>query len=466
MENNNACATQSSQSLYYKKRYWFFLFATIVSLSIPFITIDGNHLFLLSFDHKELQLMGVEYSVSELFLMPFLLMLLFIGIFFVTSVGGRVWCGWSCPQTIFRVFYRDLIETKLLGLRKSIKNKQKEPDLSSASAKLKKLIGILIWAVLSFIAAANFLWFFVPPEEFFAYIQDPMEHKTLMGFWVIVAGFLIYDVVSLKENFCVYICPYSRVQSVLYDDDTIMSIYDEKRGGDIYNEKGEKLWKKPPDGEGECTGCESCVTVCPTHIDIRKGFQLECINCLECVDACTKVMGKLGKKTLVSWSSTNAIEKREKVRYVRAKTIAYGVVLIAVLIGLFMMSGKRETLLLNINRTTNLYSIEDDGTKVENSYVFLFQNSDNKEQTVYFKIDNPDITVKRPKEPFRLRKGVRLKKVVTLETSKVLGKHTHDDTPVPIKVTLYSVSDDKIPPTVRESVFFYPGTDYIKRDKK
>ncbi|MBD3792396.1 MAG: 4Fe-4S binding protein, partial [Campylobacterales bacterium] len=200
---------------YSVKRYWAYLIATIMGISMPWITINGNHLFLLSFDHKKLHLAGVVFDMQELYLMPFLLMLLFLGIFAVTAVGGRAWCGWACPQTIFRVIYRDLIETKILGLRKRISNKQKEPDMSKAENKVKKVIAILMWSVLALLAAANFMWFFVPPEEFFAYIMNPAEHKVLLGFVLGLAGFLIVDVVFLKEDFCVYICPYSRVQSVL-----------------------------------------------------------------------------------------------------------------------------------------------------------------------------------------------------------------------------------------------------------
>lgn len=108
------------------KRYWAYAAATIVALVMPWITIGGNHIFLLSFDQKKLHLMGTAFDMQELYLMPFLLMLLFLGIFAVTAVGGRAWCGWACPQTIFRVIYRDGIETKLLGLNKRIKNKQKK----------------------------------------------------------------------------------------------------------------------------------------------------------------------------------------------------------------------------------------------------------------------------------------------------------------------------------------------------
>ena len=197
------------------KRYYAYLFATIVALVLPFIRIDGNHIFLLSFDKKQLHLMGIAFDMQELYLMPFLLMLLFLGIFAVTAIGGRAWCGWTCPQTIFRVIYRDLIEGKLLGLRR-IKNKQKEPDWTKAENASKRVIAIIIWAALSIIAAADFMWYFVPPEDFFAYLQNPTEHLFLIGFVLVIAAFLVYDVIWLKEDFCVYICPYSRVQSVLF----------------------------------------------------------------------------------------------------------------------------------------------------------------------------------------------------------------------------------------------------------
>ena len=110
------------------KRYIGYGIITTLALLLPFISINGHQLFLLSFVHKELHLLGVVFSVQELYLMPFLLIMLFIGIFFMTTLGGRVWCGWCCPQTIFRVIYRDLIETKILGLRQRINDKQKKTD--------------------------------------------------------------------------------------------------------------------------------------------------------------------------------------------------------------------------------------------------------------------------------------------------------------------------------------------------
>ncbi|SFV58101.1 FERREDOXIN DOMAIN INTEGRAL MEMBRANE [hydrothermal vent metagenome] len=454
------------------KRYWGYLFATIVALVMPWITIGGNHLFLLSFDHKKLHLAGVAFDMQELYLMPFLLMLLFLGIFAVTAVGGRAWCGWACPQTIFRVIYRDGIETKLLGLRKRIKNKQKDPDMSKSENQIKKVVAILIWSLLALIASADFLWYFVPPEDFFKYIQNPSEHMMLIGILLGTAAFIIVDVVFIKEDFCIYICPYSRVQSVLYDDDTVMAVYDPIRGGDIYQGHGHdrhKVYDKQKellaaDPTAECTTCESCVTVCPTHIDIRKGLQLECINCLECVDACTTVMGALGKPSLVRWSSEKeALRHEGKTNFFRGKVIAYATVLVMVLIALFAMGSTKEHMLLNVNKTTRLYKIRDNGV-VENDYLFLFANTDSKRHKYYFEIvDNDKIRIVRPKEPFSIGAGKKKKKVVILETDTQLASNSRKDVPIPITIRAYAVDDKEKIVVERKTVFVYPRIDLVKK---
>lgn len=445
------------------KRYYGYIIATIVALGMPFIRIDGNHIFLLSFDKKQLHLLGTAFDMQELYLMPFLLMLLFLGIFAVTSLGGRAWCGWACPQTIFRVIYRDLIESKLLGLRR-IKNKQKEPDLSKAENKTKKVIGIIIWACLALIAAADFMWYFVPPEDFFAYLQNPTEHLFLIGFVLAIAAFLIYDVVFLKEDFCVYICPYSRVQSVLYDNDTYQAIYSTNRGGQIYNENKEKIIFKAkdlPEQTNECTTCESCVTVCPTHIDIRKGLQLECINCLECVDACTTVMGKLGKPSLVQWSSTNAIKNDIPTKMVRKSTIMYFVALLVVIGLLFVMGGEKEHMLLNINKTTQLYKVKENNV-VANNFVLLFQNTEAVPLTYDIEVvDHPDIKSTRF-EPFTLSPGKLAKKVVILETDKVLVSDNTKDTPITLTLKAFAKEDPEKVKVFRKAVFIYPRLDKLK----
>lgn len=440
---------------YFKKRYIMYVVTTILIFCLPFIQINGNQIFLLSFDHQQLHLFGIVFNTQEFYLMPFLLILMFLAIFFLTNLAGRVWCGWACPQTIFRVLYRDFIETKLLRLRKKMQNRQIEPDMSLRANQFKKALALILWIILSFVAASNFMWYFVPPLDFFAYIQDPLEHKYLLIFLFGIAIFLIADIVFIKENFCIYMCPYSRVQSVLYDNDTIMTVYDYKRGGVVFNPEGIKLWKKPPESSAECIGCEACVRICPTHIDIRKGMQLECINCLECSDACTKVMGKLGKETLISWTSPRAIDMRNKVNYIRFKTIAYVVALGITIIGLLFMSSTKEDMLLNINRN-ELYTIRDHH-RVENSYIFLFQNTKQEPYEFYFEIENnPAIKIRRPSKAFSIKAGEKFKQIVVLYTDENLAQDTQKDTHIPIKIKAYALDSKEPIEIFRESVFIYP----------
>lgn len=444
--SNNSC----NVTPYTTKRYWMYGIMSLISLIIPFITIDGKHIFLLSFDKMKLELMGIAFDMQEFYLIPFLLIIMFITIFFVTALGGRVWCGWSCPQTIFRVIYRDFIEGTLLGMRKR-RNKQKE----SGHNQGKKVIGILLWSVLSFLAAANFMWYFVPPEDFFSYIQNPSDHKVLLGFWSILALFLIYDVIWLKEDFCFYVCPYVRIQSVMYDNDSVMPVYDEKRGGQIFSSNGDKIADKPE--AGECIGCMACVTVCPTHIDIRKGLQMECINCLECVDACTPIMGKLGKPSLISWTSYPAMQQGVPVQWFRGRIIAYMIALIITTIALFIMGSKKEHMLLNINKTSELYNISENKT-VKNSYTFLFANTDDKEHQIYFEIvGRNDITIERPSKPLKMKSGEKIKEIVVLKTTSELVKDDRKDTPIAIKIRAFAIDNPKEIFVERDTVFFYPS---------
>ena len=431
---------------YAKKRYIFFACITLFVFILPFIRINDAQLFLLSFDKSRVDLFFTKFDMQELYLLPFLFITLFLTIFFLTTLAGRIWCGWSCPQTIFRTLFRDLLQTKILKIRKNIQNKQNEPQ----GQILKRALAVGIWYVLALIIAANFMWFFVPPFDFLAYISEPSEHKILLAFWLSIAAWLVYDVVILKENFCVYVCPYARVQSVMFDSDTIQVIYNQKRGGVIY--EGREKFKKPKEEGALCTGCEACVRICPTHIDIRKGMQLECINCLECSDACAKVMGHFNESSLIEWRSINSQNENKKVKIFRFRTVAYLVILCVVLVAAALMSGKKESMLLNINRTSELYKVLDQG-EVENSYVFLVQNTQSKDHKFYFEIDDKSIEISRPNKPFMLKAGAKQKVIVTLKSKnentseKDLLKH--------INIKAYATDEPTIS-VQRASTFIYP----------
>ncbi|WP_320035108.1 cytochrome c oxidase accessory protein CcoG [Halarcobacter sp.] len=442
---------------YTKKRYITYGIFTLFIFVLPFIKIDENHMLMLSFEYSKFHFLGFSFDVNELYVMPFLLMILFIGIFAITTIFGRVWCGWACPQTIFRVVFRDLIETKLLGLRR-LKNKQKDIDYSKKSNQIKKYIALLIWGVLTLVAASNFMWYFIPPEDFFNYIQNPNEHSFMILFIITLAGFLFYDIVFWKEDFCTYTCPYSRIQSVLYDDNTVQVVYDTNRGGDIYKNGEKSIFDvKQWSSNEECTTCEACVKVCPTHIDIRKGLQVECINCLECSDACSTVMGKLGKKSLIQWGSTNSVINKIKTNLFSKRNLAYMASIVICVFFATAMIVEKKDFIVNINKTTQLYKINEDKT-VSNNYVFTFSNMQDKEVVMDLTLNNQkDFEIKRF-EPFILKPKQRVKKVVIVKTKKRLYLSDKKDTPLDLKIDI-SANNNIDKKQTWDLSFIYPRND-------
>jgi cytochrome c oxidase accessory protein FixG len=385
--------------------------------------------------------------MNELFIMPFLLMILFIGIFAMTAMFGRVWCGWACPQTIFRVVYRDLIESFIFGLRR-IKNKQKDIDYSKNSNKIKKYLALFLWGILSLIISINFMLYFVPPEDLFLYIQNPKEHVILVMFIISIATFLIYDIVFMKEHFCTYVCPYSRIQSALYDDDTKQVIYNTNRGGDIYQNGQKSIFDiKQFVANEECTTCEACVKVCPTNIDIRKGLQVECINCLECSDACSTVMGKLGKKSLIYWGSTNIVLKDKISKIFSKRNMAYILALVVCVFFTAFYMSEKEPFLVNINRTTGLYKVDNNGN-ISNNYVLTIQNRMDKSYTFELNVLDNDFYVKRY-SPLKLDAQKRAKTVLVIGTKQINPTSK-------VQITLHAKEDKNIK-VVKELVFVYPN---------
>ena len=408
---------------YSKKRYFVYFSLTLFIMLIPFITINNNHILLLSFDKLQFHFLGSIYSVSELYVMPFLLMFLFIGIFAMTSIFGRIWCGWSCPQTIFRVIYRDLIESTILDLRR-IKNKQKEIDYNKKANQIKKYIAVSLWFVITLIISSNFMLYFIPPEDFFVYIQNPAEHSFMIIFILTIALFLVYDIVFMNN-----------------------------RGGKVYENNIKSIFKvKDWSKNEECTTCELCVKVCPTHIDIRKGLQVECINCLECSDACATVMGKLNKESLINWGSTNKVINKKNVSIFTKKNTTYFVSLFLCIFLAFYFSLEKENFLVNVNKTTELYSIKENDV-ISNNYILTIHNTQDKDYTFDIRlVDNKNFRIKRF-DSFDLKAAEKTKKILILETTEDFKKLKNK--PSNISIEIFTKENEKIK-VKRQIAFFYP----------
>ncbi|PHM18181.1 MAG: cytochrome c oxidase accessory protein CcoG [Sulfuricurvum sp. PD_MW2] len=437
---------------YATKRYWFYAFVTVITFVMPFITVNQNHLLLLSFEKLQFHFMGLAYDVNEFYIMPFLLMFFFIGIFALTSIMGRAWCGWGCPQTIFRTLYRDLIQGSLLDLR-TIANKQKRMNTSPLENKLKIVVGFLLWTLIAITASTNFIWYFVPPEDFFVYMQHPQEHLFIVTFILSSAAFLVYDIVWMQESFCTYLCPYSRIQTVLYDDDTKHVLYNTHRGGVIYTDNQKQITDaKQWINSEECTTCEACVKVCPTHIDIRKGLQLECINCLGCADVCSTVMGKLGKKSLIEWSSPKSLLHHGKRTIFSKRNLMYFAAMIGSLIFAAALASEQEQVLVNINKPNELYKIHDG--IVSNNYIVNIHNTQKQTYTYDVKVADKNFRIDRF-ESLTLKPDGMRKRILVISTPQNLSRSTRRDTPLRLKLTIFAQEDPKISIT-KEISFIYP----------
>lgn len=462
---NNGSKAAFSNFLFYKLRFKVFVLIAIFTLIVPFLKINGNQLLMMSFLHMEFHLLGISFDMQELYLIPLILIMFFVFLFTVTSLGGRMWCGWGCPQTMFRTLYRDLIQGALLGLRKR-HLKTKPLKLKKWSEKLKYVIGLLLFAPLMFVASANMLWFFVEPFEFIDLLLNHTEdHIFLFGFWIGISLFLIFDITFLAERFCQYICPYARIQSVLFDADTPVAIYDKTRGDNSDGSRSSKNLQGVRDNSGDCTGCMACVRVCPANIDIRDGLQLACVACLECSDACKPVMEREGKENLVRWTSEKVLEGH-KLNLLRPRIWVYAVIFVIVGSILIYSGNNRETVLVNVNRTTQLYVVKNDGKIVENHYVLLLTNIDDKPHTYSLStMELEGVQLKRPKTPFTIRPGGRLRKVVVISTEKMLVNDSSRNTSIPYKIKTVAVDEPDRVFSIKPAIFIFPAAGEVKMQK-
>lgn len=286
-----------------------------IYILLPWIPIGGHPAVFLDVEHRRFHLMGLTLAVQDVWLLFFVISGVGFTLFFVTSLLGRIWCGWGCPYTVFleHVFRRieRLIDGDAAARRK----------LDEAPMVPGKLVRRVVKHALYFACAAAiahiFLSYFISLEKLYGYMQQsPAEHWILFVMVMALTGVLYFCFSWFREQFCIVMCPYGRLQSALTDDDTMVIGYDKGRG--------EPRGKASDPGAGHCIDCRRCVQVCPTGIDIRDGLQMECIGCAACVDACDDIMTKLHRpKGLVRYDSLNGLTGKKR-RILRPRIFVYG----------------------------------------------------------------------------------------------------------------------------------------------
>lgn len=260
----------------------------LIFLILPWTTINGHQTILLDVPARKFAIFGITFWAHDAPLVFFVLATLTLGLAFVTSVWGRAWCGWACPQTVFieTIFRR--IEQWVQG--NYIQRRQLRQAPFSLQKAFKKSLTWFLFFVVSSLIAHSFVAYFVGSKELVAMIQGSPDQNwnyfLVVSFMTVL---VLFDFGWFREQFCIIMCPYGRFQSVLLDQKSLAVVYDETRG------EPRKGLAKVGQKAGDCVSCNRCVQVCPTGIDIRKGLQMECIACTACVDACDEIMEKVKK---------------------------------------------------------------------------------------------------------------------------------------------------------------------------
>ncbi|ERH49455.1 (Fe-S)-binding protein [Ectopseudomonas chengduensis] len=323
---------------------------------------NGRQAVLWDLDNRQFHIFGATFWPQDFILLSAILIIAAFGLFFITVLAGRVWCGYACPQSVWTwVFMR--VEQITEG------DRSQRIKLDAAPWSLQKLARRSakhgLWLAVSLVTALAFVGYFTPVRQLTSDLLT-LEMGATTAFWVLSFTAATYiNAGWLREKVCRDMCPYSRFQSVMFDSDTLVISYDAARGENRGPRRKDADYKA--EGLGDCIDCTMCVQVCPTGIDIRDGLQLECIGCGACVDACDSVMDKLGyARGLVRYSSENELAGG-KTHWLRPRLIGYAAML-ALMIGAFAwVLAERPLISLDVTRDRGLFR-ENALGQIENIY--------------------------------------------------------------------------------------------------
>lgn len=379
-------------------------------LLLPWLTIDGRPAVLFDLPARQFHILWVTFGPQDGMLLAWLLIISAFALFTVTAFLGRVWCGFTCPQTVWTLMFI-WAEHFCEGDR----NKRIKLDQSRWTIEkfLRKTSKYLLWLIISFITGFTFVAYFYPVREllvnFIPYFNDAgflVFESFSAVFWTLFFTVMTYmNAGFLREQVCKYMCPYARFQSVMYDEDTLAVHYDVARGEPRGARKPAKGTEKDnrlvqETHQGDCVDCSWCVQVCPVDIDIRDGLQYECINCGLCVDACNAVMDKMDyPRGLIRFTSDDELENG-KTNYLRPRVFAYIGILI-LLCGLFVYTvANRQPLTIDVSRDRGAQMYRIRSGQIQNVYMIKINNMDRQSHEYTVEIDS--------EQPFTLSKPRRI----------------------------------------------------------
>jgi cytochrome c oxidase accessory protein FixG len=334
----------------------------IIFFTLPFIKINGHPILQFNIIERKFIFFGSVFWPDDFFILAIAMLTMLVFIILFTVIYGRLFCGWVCPQTIFMEFVFRRIEYWIEG------NASKQILLDKQPWNNKKIliksIKWLIFFAISFLVANIFLAYIIGIDELFKIISEPVD-KHIIGFISLLLFSTIFFFVFtwFREQVCLIVCPYGRLQGVMLDKNSIVVVYDYLRG-----EPRHKFNKNETRSKGNCIDCGLCVRVCPTGIDIRNGTQLECINCTACIDACDGIMEKVGlPKKLIRYDSQKGISQNERKIFTN-RTIAYSTVLGLLLVSLAFLLVGRSNISTKIIRTPGKLFVEENDGNISNLY--------------------------------------------------------------------------------------------------
>jgi polyferredoxin len=396
---------------FYNRRTVFSIIYLIIFFTLPFIYVNEEPLLMFNILQRKFIIFGMVFWPQDFFIFGLGMLTFIVFVILFTVVFGRIFCGWACPQTIFMEMVFRKIEYLIDG--DTAQQKQLKAMSWNAEKITKRLLKFVVFFLLSFIIANFFLSYLIGLNTVIDYIDHPGENTgTLISLFIFTTVFF-FVYWWFREQACIVVCPYGRLQGVLLDKNSIIVAYDKKRGEPRgVNHKSKPLVKEDDDNckctdckgngackdlankfnlvheHGDCIDCSACVRVCPTGIDIRNGTQLECINCTACIDACDIIMLKVNKpKGLIRYASENTIEKGEHLK-LNTRIKAYSFVLLLLISLLVFLLVSRTDLDVRLMRTAGMtYTSMPDG-RISNLYNLKLTNKTHKDIHYSLKLEN------------------------------------------------------------------------------